>query len=907
MRKRTLGCLVLLALFVILAGGLAYWLPLRLEEARSQVDLPMVTVESPRSEALPPAGSHIPVIVSATSRSPLVRMELWLDGDLQATKPAKTAGGSSDTEIFDVVLPEGTHMVLARAVNEANLIGTSQALGLEAKNKPSAGEPRLVVAQAKSGQTLSDVAGENHTDAATLQQLNPGLPGGQLQPNTGVVVPGKVPAVDDGQTSPPSISTTGPSTEADGDNDNLKSAKGSSPSGKTNGPVTVPDVPPVKVIDPATLNVSLQNALQVVGLFRVARPPAAPTDLQGDVNNCKVRLVWNDNADNETGYDVWMGSGTLPARIIGSFGPAGGGAAWLEFPAPQPGLVTFWVEAVNQLGRQSSNPVSISIDSTCPSTLATQLTVNLIDITESGNADRVYCYVSYEGAPQFRLPLNDFQFVPMSGKRGTFPPGAVPTLPPPTDGKLDLNGECWGWSGKALAKMGAFSGQLGIDAWNGQVQTLDGQGFQIHLMIGPQGTLKPGLGFGVTYDYLDTSMPIPYDVKEEGFRCAMGPGDCGPADRLLVWKWEPTAKWNKPLTGFKIYLNGEPFADVVGGDKRSFYLTLPKACDMRVSWRVAAVAGEAHSLMSIAYEYDLPPCQAYISARFETIDFLWTHDGAGSGGPGNCDDLDGYGTLSLDAAEGGVAKNLPGGKGGTFHIWCRALSVAGMAPSFTTILGLGNFFTIGYSQFDPYPDTLVLPIPSDGVFSVEARDKFWDSDTWSSDDPVADNDLVLNDVSYQSLLKDWECGKSFYVGMPYHGDWEGQAVAHITMRVYPGPSACNMEAPPKIANPNGSGGFARPKGGGWSPDSGDPTMEQLILLAKFDLSKRTMESGNTFTVTKASRMDWGDAGLGCSSGRTSAVIVPGYLIGLMDPNGKEYEYHTSMTDVLYCPNYFPKQ
>ena|SRR5581483_10050832 len=90
-----------------------------------------------------------------------------------------------------------------------------------------------------------------------------------------------------------------------------------------------------------------------------------------------------------------------------------------------------------------------------------------------------------------------------------------------------------------------------------------------------------------------------------------------------------------------------------------------------------------------------------------------------------------------------------------------------------------------------------------------------------------------------------------------------------------------------------------------SPASGtpvtDPILAQLIAQAKADLAQQISVQSDAITVKSTQAMEWSDASLGCPKPGVMyiQVITPGYLI-VLQAGGKDYNYHTSMTQVVLC-------
>jgi hypothetical protein len=76
---------------------------------------------------------------------------------------------------------------------------------------------------------------------------------------------------------------------------------------------------------------------------------------------------------------------------------------------------------------------------------------------------------------------------------------------------------------------------------------------------------------------------------------------------------------------------------------------------------------------------------------------------------------------------------------------------------------------------------------------------------------------------------------------------------------------------------------------------------RLVDAAKADLASLTGVAQDEIEVIETQFVEWSDSSLGCPKAGQSylQVITPGYLIRLL-AGGQEYEYHTSMNEVVLC-------
>jgi hypothetical protein len=709
------------------------------ETAHAESPAPVLLVSEPVSGTPAYAGSYLAVSATAVGFRPITRVELWLDGHLVDTQDSdQPEGVSSLLANFELLVPEGPHMLFLRAVDADSAIGQSLPISIVGAPKPDPGSVFYAV-DAAPGETLADIAESYGSDPATLQKVNPG-PGGQ-EPAPGALVKVPVPP----ENEPPASPTPAPLPAA--------------------SPVPVPDVPALGVGSASFLS------------SKAATLPAAPDGLQAQVKDCKVTLVWNDNATDEGGYTVWMAGQGSPPQTVGTLEPSPStGPAWFEFQAPDPGYFSFWVEAVNSVGAQPSNVVWVHVDPGCPAAQSTQLQVEAVDMAVDGNYDRVYCYVSLEGAPEVRVPEDDSTFMHVQAGQADMAGWRKLALPTPADNSLDLEGECWGWSGAALSKLGNFSGNLGSETWDGTKQTLDAGPFQIGVAVEPLGTLEtreissdrsPGLppggeSSGTFFpEYTeDPTLPVPYDL---GF----GPPPdspwftaCEPPCEKLLWKWDGD---ESKITGFIVFFNGVPYGTYPYPPMRGAVVRIPLSpCDSTARWQVAAIAGGARSKLSDPL--DVPPeCGVYVKVKFDSLDLEWTHDGWGSGSPGDCDTLDAY-----------YATNLQVGN----DDWAHEETVLFYGPSkaytgaFFKPLGCGvHSFKDLADNVDPvfiYSST--LPPFSEirfgigwwgGSFSIWVRANFLDHDDWTPDDWIARYNIRFDFDSPQQAIDYLKCGKTF--------------------------------------------------------------------------------------------------------------------------------------------------
>jgi len=681
-----------LAALVLVALGVFAVLRVRQQQLKAQFEPPSVTITYPASGTSTLAGSYLPVSVTAFGGIPITRVELWVDGEPVDTENSRAPEGVSPFYVsFDLTVSQGLHTLLVRAVNAAGIMGDSWPVNVGGVERPGPDEPaRLVTVQA--GETLEDIAAAYDADPETVRQLNPGL-GDQGPPEGSEVV------------LPPPQSEALPGTEGPSVGPTLPTGEGQPPAGS-------PLPPPTG----ARLGILSPDALIDIGplldLLRAGAPPAAPTDLWPEVTDCKVRLRWNDNADNEDWYEVWyMPAATGFPRLISKLEPAAGGQVWIELPVPNWGGCMLRVEAVNFWGRQPSEYVAVVVaEGDCPQTLATHLQVEALDMTVPAGYDSVYCYVSFEGTRHVRLPADQKELIRVTGGEGNIGSWAAGNkklvAPIPGDESLDVEGECWGWLGGELSEFGTFSGKYPRSTWDGARRALPGTGFEIGVAIKPLAGALDTSGLTTTFSYDDPSMRVPYEVSEGTPRSAL-PMD--PLLRLITWKWDGDP--NK-ISGFQILLNGVPYNagggwSLVGPTSRSAVVRLPTVCGGRISWQVRAVAGEAQSNLSALTpdnDYDLPQCPEYAMVTFNHVEFYE-----------DCDDLWPAWLLQVN----GEAKQ--------FYESCDAGPFTGCllkGPHIDDDCGPHSFASWGEGM-DPHPDTIVVPIPP-GEIHIEIKYAVWD-------------------------------------------------------------------------------------------------------------------------------------------------------------------------------------
>ncbi|MGB3904087.1 MAG: hypothetical protein WBB22_04130, partial [Anaerolineae bacterium] len=579
------------------------------EQARAEFAPPTVFVTEPVSGASAPVGTHLVVSAAALGDTPVSRAELWVDGELVDTQECDLPEGISPFYAhFGLLVSEGPQQLFVRAVNIQGIIGQSPPVGVVGDSSPEEAFHAVLVA---SGETLADIAMARDIEPEVVEELNPDL-GGQDPPAGAVVI---VPTPPE-EEAPPSVGPSVPPTAPD--------TTPSPPTPPGTGPVPMPGGPPLKVIEPQPIPMAPWLPLLAVPRFD---PPAAPSGLQGQVEDCMVRLRWNDNANNETRYEVWMAPLAGSPQLIASLSPAKGGVAWFEFPAPQTGGLSFWVEAVNFIGSQPSNIVWVEVEHACPTRSPAQLEVEALDMSVRGNYDRVYCYVSFEKTPEERLPRDDSSFIQMQGDQGDIAAWASGSnkfvIPIPADAALDIAGECWGWSGDTLDKLGTFSDSTSANQWTGTRLPLAGEGYEIGYAVA-SASGDGGAGEETTYAYEDPTLPSPYNLT---MLSKTIPGVPGSSSTSLYWDWNGD---QKTITGFAVFLDGVPYKTVTGADKRGVQVHVPTMCGRTFRWQVAAVSGQAQSSFSASYDYHSEPCPVQVEVQFKELRILcsenyWFH------------------------------------------------------------------------------------------------------------------------------------------------------------------------------------------------------------------------------------------------------------------------------------------
>ena len=637
LNQRVIVAVLVAALALVVLCGLIFLYVTRQQQIYAQFDAPVVVITKPDCGSSVPVEGHVTVGATVLGANPVTRADLWVDGEWVDTQNSEQPGGTVPFyAYFDWVVPEGPHLLFVRATSSAGVTGQSLPVSIVGE-PPSELTQRFTAFTVREGQTLEDIAGSYVTEPVTLRHLNPVLNGQQPAAGAQVVVPARPTValpeeaailVASGVTSPPvwagtAISPPVPTPSAAGEVTLLPPS--ASPGSSS---LPLPGAPPLAVITPAPLPIGA-GLLVGVATFK---PPEAPSNLQAQVSQCKIRLLWNDNASDELRYAVWLAGQGYPARLVASVQPAVSSPASFEFAGPRPGSFNVWVEAVNSVGSQPSNIAVVQIPSTCPNTLPSQLQVHLLDVKSRAKPDNMYCYVSLEGAPEARVPAEKSTFIRLEDGQGKILAQATGRnkfrVPSPEDSVLDITGECWGWSGETLDKLGNFSGSIGMEQWTGTKLELQGEGFEIGLavqQVGEGGELS-------TYDAEDPTLPSPYDLKITSIEYLL---PWLPRIDILSWSWTAS----KPVDAFVVYLDGKPYKMISDASTQALHVQMP-SCGTKYHWQVAAVAGTDYSRPSAEYVYTTDECPVYVDVEFTQLDVACVHNYAFHKACPRCEEVD---------------------------------------------------------------------------------------------------------------------------------------------------------------------------------------------------------------------------------------------------------------------------
>jgi len=595
-------------------------------DKRTQNSTPVVQITSPNAGETVPANTSILVNATATGRTPIMRIELWLDGQIVEQSFNQAASSGAFDGQFMASVADGGHLLVARAVDQDGLIG--QSVPIPVYGSSLVNDMTTLVYPAKEGDTLGGIANDFGLDIETVNGMNPALGAGGLAGGTVV----NLPIRDDDNTQPqqPPASVIQPE------------------------PIAIPDAVLLPAVIPPNPIAAAWGALTALKL------PQAPSDLRpvAIAADCRMSLYWLDNSDSEDYFRVWMAGLGVPARVIATVSSSTHtGPVWYRFDIPPAGIYSFWVEAVNGLGAQPSEIEWVGVPATqCKQYTAAYLELEVTKIRSlGGQYDRYYCYLSVEGAPERRFPADDSQFFfggwfmePTDITMYLYGNNVI-SIPIPEDDVLNLEGECLAWIGDNLIPIGQFSKSVPSSSWDGAEQVIDEPSFKISFTVNPFGSMEAK----GEYTYMDEFLKPAYNLKD------VDTGRRGnpflPTDHILTWEWDGN---EKDITGFTVHLNDSPYKIVMPNERQVLYTPTSDcaAPDQYISVSVNTNHGE--TVLSDYIKHNQKPCPLQLEIQFVSIETGETYDSF----EGKCDQIETYFNFTAWGANT-VTRNLGVGSG----------------------------------------------------------------------------------------------------------------------------------------------------------------------------------------------------------------------------------------------------
>ncbi|MCJ7513694.1 MAG: Ig-like domain-containing protein [Anaerolineales bacterium] len=295
--------------------------------------------------------------------------------------------------------------------------------------------------------------------------------------------------------------------------------------------------------------------------------PAAP-ELDTGASGCSRQLIVTDHAKNETGFFIYrLDPGASDFVRIATLGANKAALPFRYEEAGTAGHAEYYVSAFNPAGESPSKPGAADISSSdCPAAPDSSIRLSGARIRTSTPVDRLYCYLSVGKGPWARFPADDGAFVSLTGDSFDMAPFVPPlggALPP---SGLDLDLDCWGWSGGELVDLGTGTGKIAPGVGDAPFE-VPGSSFALTGVLSfpaaipstmggtPPPTpapapvyLMPAHNFNSTVSVSDCASHVPAEAS------ALGALLCGSAigggNIVLIWDWTPTCLF--PVEGSKI-------------------------------------------------------------------------------------------------------------------------------------------------------------------------------------------------------------------------------------------------------------------------------------------------------------------------------------------------------------------
>ncbi len=708
-QKRKIRTWVLVAIIaMVLLGAIAtgwWFMDLRLERARAEQAAPTILVREPLQGQTYKTNDSIAVKGTAIGPYPIVQVELYLDGELlDVDESVLETGADPFFASFRFRIPAGVHMIYLRCLDTNGSEGQSLSVSVEASDEPSGSIQAFILYDQES--SLADIAEGYDVPLDLLVSSNPGLEDPDLPPPDLLTIP------------------SGMDPEEEEDDDTTDILPSDFP-GSSAGPGDF------QAGTSLTATGALFPDQNVTGLpWTFITPdskPGAPTNVRAQVEDCLVSLAWNSTSDAEQ-FWIWLDKQNGTRVLVAKLKPTEPSSARYQFKfEPRiSGNIGLVVEAVNALGSQSSSPASVVMASSCQPEPGSRIEFEALNVKGNQDFSQVYFYISFEGQPEQRFPLDDSHFYGLVGGVGQIQPHAsadqVLVLPSVGEGALDISGECWGLAGGKPVLLERFSETVRQMEAGSQEVILGGASCQLTAQL----SVVDESQALTAYDGDMGGLPAPYNLRDNVHK-ELKPylilGSYVPAHewlyrftRIVTWSWDGNPA---DITGFTIYVNGKPEVQVQGADTRKAMIIVPDKCGFVTTWGVVANGKGGDSPMSQVAGIYMSPCTRFLKVEFRRLYFSRTCDGRGlyCGIQDGlyCDELEAYFELSVNQ----VTRKFYSGNF-VLKVTCHDLFF------FKDIVTTPNgqvFLVPLFTELDTVDS-----------FDVVVETEFWDEDTWSGDD-----------------------------------------------------------------------------------------------------------------------------------------------------------------------------